>query len=936
MGEPPKALMTGLPRHFGLIGRLLSRWVGGVVSHATWIVLAFTVATVLLATQVVTRLGVNTDTADMISEHLPWRQTYIRYKEEFPQYKNQLLVEVEGKTPDLADRARRELADRLRSEPELFPSVYVPGGGSFFDGQALLYLSPDDLTELADNLEKFGPWVRRLEADPSLAGFLVTLEAMMTRVRRGEEDLELAPFLGAMVPAFTAPLEWRFYQLSWQELLWGHPAGPGERRAFILVQPRLDFEELLPARRAMSRVRELVEELSLTPERGIRVRLTGKVAMEHEELRSVMSGAKTVGLLALLMVMAILYMGLRSVRLVLAAAVTLVVGLVWTAAFAAVAIGHLNLISVAFAVLYIGLGIDYAIHLCLRYRELGGAGLSHPDALRGAAGDVGSSLAVSAVTTAACFYAFVPTAFTGVSELGLISGTGMFISFFVTLTFLPALLTLGRPRSGIGSAPATGSGSAPATGGQFLLLPDLGRAVEWLTAWLSEIPRRRPRTVLSGALVVGLGCLVLLPRLRFDHNPLNLRDPATESVSAYRELLADSTAVPLTMAILELDAAAAERTAERVADLEVVAKAITLTDFVPERQEEKRAIIRRIAAELGPSPATLERDAASANAGTLRDSEPVLAAVEDFLGTLARFRAFVDSDASDVARYLGFQIRPWLARVRSDPPETRARRVAELEASLTGALPGQLRTLRIALDPSPVTLDDLPAELTKRWVSPGGLHRVEVHPAENVASTPPLRRFVESVQSVAPQATEAPVLELEAGDAVVRAFRSALLWAVLATVLLLLVVLRRLRDTLLVLIPLLLAGLLTAGAAVLLGQSLNFANVIALPLLLGVGVDNGIHMVHRVRAAPPEHGNLLRTSTARAVVFASLTTVFSFGNLALSAHPGTASMGRFLTMGMLAVLLCSLVLLPTLLQLGTPAGRTGGFRPPARRARVPS
>ena len=177
-------------------------------------------------------------------------------------------------------------------------------------------------------------------------------------------------------------------------------------------------------------------------------------------------------------------------------------------------------------------------------------------------------------------------------------------------------------------------------------------------------------------------------------------------------------------------------------------------------------------------------------------------------------------------------------------------------------------------------------------------------------------RFVAAVRKVAPDAIGFPVIYLEAGDAVVKSFQQALVLAIIAVTILLLVLLRPKSDTLFVLLPLLLAGGLTGAASVVLGVPFNFANVIALPLLLGIGVDSGIHMVHRMRAAPPASGLILETSTARAVLYSSLTTMCSFGNLAVSPHRGMASMGALLTVGIAFTLLCTLVVLPALMVNG--------------------
>jgi hypothetical protein len=207
----------------------------------------------------------------------------------------------------------------------------------------------------------------------------------------------------------------------------------------------------------------------------------------------------------------------------------------------------------------------------------------------------------------------------------------------------------------------------------------------------------------------------------------------------------------------------------------------------------------------------------------------------------------------------------------------------------------------------------LPEDLIEQWVSKDDHYRVTVFPRENLNDNAAIRRFVAAVRTVAPDAIGFPVIYLEAGDAVVKAFKQAFLMALVAVTFLLLILLRPKSDTLLVLLPLLLAGILTGAASVIVRIPFNFANVIALPLLLGIGVDSSIHMVHRMRAAPPAGGQLLETSTARAVLYSSLTTICSFGNLAVSPHQGMASMGVLLTIGIGFTLLCTLVVLPALM-----------------------
>jgi hypothetical protein len=217
----------------------------------------------------------------------------------------------------------------------------------------------------------------------------------------------------------------------------------------------------------------------------------------------------------------------------------------------------------------------------------------------------------------------------------------------------------------------------------------------------------------------------------------------------------------------------------------------------------------------------------------------------------------------------------------------------------------------------------LPKDLVEHWVSKDDQYRVAVFPRENLNDNEAMRRFVAAVRTVAPDAIGFPVIYLEAGDAVVKAFKKAFLMALVAVTVLLLLLLRPKSDTLLVLLPLLLAGALTGAASVVVGIPFNFANIIALPLLLGIGVDSGIHMSHRMRAAPPAAGQVLETSTARAVLYSSLTTICSFGNLAVSPHRGMASMGVLLVIGIGFTLLCTLVVLPALMMVSGKQSRVG-------------
>ncbi|MCC5794077.1 MAG: MMPL family transporter [Chromatiales bacterium] len=855
-----------LPRvHVPLVPRLLAPLV-----VAAFLLLA---ATALLFTA--RNIGINTDTAQMLSSELPFRAAYERYREAFPAHVDMLVIVVDGPGPEAAELAAARLAAKLAVRPDLYSEIFLAGAGEWFENNALLWNSESELLELSERLIEVQPFLGRLTREPALSTFAGTLDLALEELGLDDRD-ELALLLDGLDQVLAADLAAQPLQLSWQELLIGGGGSPEDRRRYLFVKPELDFSELFPAEPGIRFLREAVAALGLLPEQGITVRITGDAALGFEELESASSGAERAGILALLMVTVMLWLALRSVWLVLATLVTLISGLSMTAGFATLAIGQLNLISIAFAVLYIGLAVDYSIHLCLRYRELLGWGLAQRHALGQALDDIGGSLVLCAVSTAVGFYAFLPTAFTGVSELGLISGTGMFINLALSVFLLPSLLML---------MPAPPP-QQPIVAGS-------------MADRLSSLPARHATAIRRSTLALALVALLLAPLLQFDRNPLNLRDPDSESVATLRALMAESPTPPMNITVLAPDAEAAAAISTRLAALPEVREALTLADLLPQITDDKLDLIEELGILMGAS---------------LEFGDPPLVADGEALETMERLRARLADmpDADGRTARVADRLGRWIDEVSGQADM--AVRLAGLEQRLLGLLPMNLERLSRALEAPWAGGGPPPPELRARWENADGLQRVAVYAAEDIDDNAALRRFVEAVQAIAPDATDEPVLSLRAGDAVVTAFVQAFLLALVVIATILLLVLRELRPAVLVLAPLLLAALLTGAVMAASGVPFNFANVIALPLLLGIGVDSGIHMVSRAARDPQMRRQPLASSTARAVLFSGLTTVCSFGNLLWSSHPGTASMGLVLSLGTALMLACMLVVLPALIR----------------------
>jgi len=874
------------------ISDLLVRGADASRRHRKLVLGGAALLTALLGTYAALTIGVDTRHTALLDEDLAFWRFYREFAEVFPILDEALLVVVDAETPSRARDAAARLAARLAEDEATFPSVYVPGGDPFFERAALLYLSPEQLEKLTTDLARVQPLLSALSRDPGLGNLATVLQDGIAMAKK-EPDLpmDLAAAFDSVSLAADAVLDGRHRAISWTEvLLEGELPGESSRR-LIVLEPVFDYQSLLPGRSVIRQVRETAQELGLDEASGVRVRITGNVALNTEEMVLVMRQVVAMGAVSFAAIAAMLAVGLRSARVVLCILVTLLVGLVWTLAFAAFAVGHLNVISVAFTILFLGLGVDFGLHFAMRHAELVRSGESHELALREAAASVGSSLALCAGTTAIGFYVFLPTDFRAVGELGLIAGTGMLVSLLCTTTVLPALLSLGD----VGS---------------------VGR--EWggarvLVRALIHLGVTRARAVRLAALAVGLASLALVPSVRFDHNVVEMRDPSTESVQTFNELLAESHTSPWTIDLMEPDLARAKERARALEELPVVERAVTLADYVPEDQEQKLEILSDLAFFLPEVPDERFREPSS-----LRDQIAALRALRDALdspwlrdGDLRRRESALRAEQ---------RLESLLARLETLERSEEVETLERFEASLTGELDSELRRLWGAIEPEPITMEMLPADLARRMVAPDGRARVEVLPSEDLADNRAHARFVDGVRQVAPHATGSAVTLLEWGRTVVRSFQQALVSATLAIALLLWLLWRSTRDMLLVLLPLGLASLATAAAAGLLDIAFNFANVVVIPLLLGIGVDSGIHLVHRHRVALVRHPDqpvgeldLLATSSAQAVFWSATTTMLSFGSLALVSHPGIRSLGELLVIGVTLTVLANLVVLPALL-----------------------
>jgi hopanoid biosynthesis associated RND transporter like protein HpnN len=868
--------------------RLFVRWTEFIGHHSFLVLFLSLLATVGAVIYTVNHFRIDTEMTDMISDKLPYRKLEKEFQSAFPQFKETVVVVIDADTAEAARLHTDKLAERLKRETALFKGVYAPGSGEFFEKNGLLYLSVKDLEVLSENLASAQPLLGLISKDLTLRGLFSVIERIVSQEGDIEQKTKLVPFFDRLAQTLESSTSSRPRPLSWQELILGEALAADARRQFIILDPILDYATFSGGEDGIKAIYRIRDELGLREASGVKVRLTGDVVLNYENLLAVNKGMGLTTLISFLLVAIAVMIGLGSGRLVFASLITLLVGFVWTLWFAIAFVGRLNLISVAFGVLFIGLGIDYAIQYCIRYRELMASGLGHQEAIVGTAKGLGVSLLVCTVAAAIGFYSFLPTPYTGVSELGLIAGTGMLINLFSTLTILPALLTL---------LPLKKTGIKK-------FIPDRP---------LYRLPYKYAKAIVAGAIVIGIGTAFFVPKVYFDYNPLNLYDPHCDAVVTIKELFKNEMTCPWTISILAGSAKEAEEMVGKLKGLKEVKEAITFTSFVPEDQPSKLAILSDIALFMPPGLDTLKTEKLSyeKNVASLESLESSLKKV---LSTARERDGVYATSVSRLYRSLE-RFKKALTH-----PKNGKEALDKLEQSVLSYLPNLFHELKTSLRASGVKESDLPRELRLRYVTPDGRYRVEVFPRENILETDSLKRFVDAVSALAPNSTDTPVTIREAGNAVVRSFLLATLYAFLAITLFMLIELKSVSDTVLVLLPLALSLLITGAASVILNIPFNFANVIVIPLLLGSGVE-GIYLIHRFRTDPPPSGNMLETSTARALFFSTLTTILSFSTLSFSPHQGMASMGKLLTICIGSLMITTLIFLPAVLKFVRPGGK---------------
>lgn len=862
-----------------MVSALIRRIVEFCSRHAWFVFIVYLLLAIVSIFVTSKKLDITTDTTKMFSTKMPWKQRSDWMGKNFPNREGILVAIIEAKIPEERELSAEILVNQLNQDKKHFYFASSPENNPFLVKNGLMFLDPPVLDQTLNTIIRAQPFLSSLAADTSARGLFDTLGMVVEGIKENQVDLEqYKNELNGFAKTLEKASQRDFEPFSWEKSLSGELSSLAGRYQIVVAKPKMDLTSLQPSGEAVASLKKAISSISYVQRGDVKIHITGDAKINDEEFSTVMDGM-VLGLFAsFVLVAGWLFLAVKTWRIILPILYVLLIGLILTTGFASIAVGTLNLISVSFAILFVSIAVDFAIQFSVRFR---GQDIQADDntnkrqltllALSKTGYDTGHQIFTASVAAAAGFLAFTPTNFVGVKQLGLIAGTGMIIALICTLTLLPAMLTILQPKivQAMAGFPRLKS------------LDNKFRHYRWYIL-----------AVYAVIAVIGIFFLVD-QKVSFDADPFHTKDTHSEGMKALQLLMNDPNTNPYTADVMAKSPEEAKKLVDQIGQLSSVQNVIWLGSFVPEDQKIKIPMIRDAASVLLN---TLSNTSIKSRPSALELRQ----SMQKMLDKLNSVQNILTSD-SPLER-----IRLALQKIVNMSDND----LMKINDDLVRFLGFQLHHLEIMLTPSAVSLTDVPKELANEYRTKDGLYRIEIYPKGTNLDNEQIATFVKQIRSVAPEAAGTSVDIIESANTVVHAFIIAAVMAIITLAIIIFIALRRILDMCLVLMPLILSGLMTIIVIVLIDQPLNFANIITLPLLLGVGVSFNIYFVMNWREGL---SNPLSSPTARAVLFSALTTGTAFGSLAASAHPGTASMGLLLLISLGCTLVATLIFVPALL-----------------------
>ena len=859
------------------------------------------------------KLTFKTGRGDLVAKGLPYVEQYKNYREQFEDLEGMVVV-VEGKNPaDMAGFAEA-LAIKLQAQSHLFSQVVYKIDTHYFRSRFLLYLNQDELQSLTRKLVDHQGFLESVNGAPGLHTLLSSINAeissgmvdsLLTDFLGGDDEEETADAGGLsllirLLEEMTRHLMGETgYRSPWQALFTGsgdslrekgYMVSENDDLLFILVVPNEDETSFTGYKDAVALARQYIAETQKDfPD--ITVGLTGEEVISSDEMVTTQADVETASKIALTGVALLFIIAYRGVVKPLLAVFCLLLALCWTIGFTTLTIGHLNILSIVFTTILIGLGIDFGIHILERYKEERLKGNEILEALQKTVQGTGRGNFSGAITTAMAFGAMVLTDFIGIVELGWIAGWGILFCMVAMLLVLPALITLEEKwRKPSYAQGVRGKSATP-------------KQKQWIDKLFDHY-----YLIIGLCTVLVLIASVSLKDLRFDYNLLNLQAKGTEAVQYEMKILESAGRSAWSAAMLADSLEEVQQKELQLKALPTVARFESISVVIPEHQEENLLTIRK---DLAPLLKELEVE-----------PEDVAFSLKALNKTLKRIQFKLQGreeggDSLDPVRVAGNRLRNFLEKSQKIEQGLAESRLENFSTLLFTDYRDLMDELKANAEPRLVRLEEIPPKLRERYISKKGKYVIHIYPSVDIWDLDERRKYLNDLRSVDPNVTGTAVHMFESTRLMTEGYVKGGLYAMTAIIFYVFFMFRNVRTVFFVLLPVLAGSIWTVGVMELIGLKLNMANLVILPLILGVGVVNGIHITHRYREEEDKHASVLGKSTGQAVVLSSFTTMIGFGSLMVADHSGVCSLGLVLTIGVFNCLIASITFLPALLKLST-------------------
>jgi len=887
-------------------GRLLRR----VVRLSCRRPLVTTLLSLILAVAGVTytlhALSFKTSGRDLLPKDAGYVVRYNQYAREFGELEDIVIV-IEARAFEVARDYAARLVRELRASPLKFPRVAYRVDPKHFEGRQLLYLSEEQLKEIRDRIFDHQEFMESFAGDPSLARLIEGANAAMTSafvsnlfdLGIGQDSGEDTRFLQLVLDQIAGRLEHPTpYRSPWGTLfsLSERPADAGyflsgdKSLLFVLVEtPESQKGSFMRNRRAIEIVRGVIADLKPafpTVQAGV----TGGPTLSNDEMTAAFHDSSVATVLAFGLTLLVMLLAFWRVGKPLLMLAVLAVTLAWSMGIITLTVGHLTIFSVMFISIVIGIGIDYGIYFLFRYEEEIFLGRNLKEALEQTAARAGPGMLIGALTAGGTFYVLMLTDFRGIQELGFIAGTAILMAWLGMMTLFPALVVIvdrrhtERPRN-----------QAPRA-----------QALERMHVPVLDRLTRYPKAVLTIAGVATAASLWALPQVGFDYNLLNLQPKGTESVIWEKRILANTGRSGFNGLASATSLEELRRKQEAFENLPTVSEVDSVLRVIPDNQKEKIAIVRTFAPVVAPvrvgrpSPVDLDR---------------LTRALGDLKRRLDIFAAEAEDKLPEDLKQLRTRTMALTTALQSTSREVSEPALTYLQSQLYGDFITNFFDLQRNLNPREIGLADVPDELRRKFIGKRGDFLLQIHPKVDIWEREGARQFVRELRSVDPDVTGSPIITYEAIGYMERAYFQGTAYAIILVGLLAALMIRRGKETLLALLPLVLALLWTIGLMRVFHLQFTLANVWGLPLIVGASAEFGLNVIVRYFEGRDYGGPLIARSTIMAVALNGVTTIVGFGTLMIARHQGIFGLGLLLTIGASCALLASLVVLPVILRL---------------------